>query len=72
MTLVPDGVFRAFLSVSTGSIAGLWVIHDAVLFARLRKVRADALVGDQRFGYVMGIVIGIVGVVGSLRYSGVL
>jgi hypothetical protein len=32
----------------------------------------DALVADQRFGYAMGVVIGVLGVIGTLRFNGVL
>ncbi|HET7502988.1 MAG TPA: hypothetical protein VFK02_18335 [Kofleriaceae bacterium] len=65
-------MFRLVLSVVTGGVAGLWVIHDVVLLARLRAAdRGDPLVADQRFGYVMGIVIGMIGVVGTLRFIGV-
>jgi hypothetical protein len=71
--LVSDGVFRGLLSVVTGGVGGLWAIHDVVLLARLRGAdRRDPLVGDKRFGYAMGIVIGIIGVVGTLRFNGVL
>jgi len=76
MTLVPDGMFKLLISLITGVVAGAWTIHDLVLLARLRGAnRRDSLVGDQRFGYVMGIVIGMIGVVGTLifmRSNGVL
>jgi hypothetical protein len=72
MNLVPDSVFRLLLSVVTGGVAGLWVIHDLVFLIRLRGARRDPLVGDQRFGYAMGILIGTIGVVGTLRFNGVL
>jgi hypothetical protein len=72
MTLLSDPAFRAILSVITGGVAAVWVIHDIVLLARLRGVRPDPLVGDKRFGYAMGIVIGMVGVVGTLAFNGVL
>jgi hypothetical protein len=73
MTLVPDGIFRLLISLITGVVAGAWTIHDLVLLARLRGAnRRDPLVADQRFGYVMGIVIGMIGVVGTLRFNGVL
>jgi hypothetical protein len=72
MNLVPDPVFRLLLSVVTGGVAGLWVIHDLVFLIRLRGVRRDPRVGDQRFGYAMGILIGTIGVVGTLRFNGVL
>ncbi|HEU4729849.1 MAG TPA: hypothetical protein VFT22_18260 [Kofleriaceae bacterium] len=71
--IVPEWLFRLVLSVVTGGVAALWVIHDIVLLARLRGAdRGDPLVTDQRFGYVMGILIGTIGVVGTLRYNGVL
>jgi len=73
MTLVPDGIFRLLISLITGVVAGAWTIHDLVLLARLRGAnRRDPLVADQRFGYLMGIVIGMIGVVGTLRFNGVL
>lgn len=73
MTLFSDSTFRLLLSVITGGFAGIWVIHDLLFIARLRGAdRRDPLVRDQGFGYVMGIVIGIIGVVGTLRFNGVL
>jgi hypothetical protein len=66
-------VFRFALSLVTGGVAAVWVIHDLVLIARLRgSDRRDPLVADQRFGYAMGIVIGMIGVIGTLRFNGVL
>jgi NAD/NADP transhydrogenase beta subunit len=73
MTELPDGVFRAFLSAITGVVAVLWAIHDVVLLARLRGAnRRDPLVADKQFGYAIGVVIGVIGIVGTLRYNGVL
>ena len=73
MTELPDGVFRLLLSVITGGVAGLWTIHDLVLIARLRGAdRRDPLVADKQFGYAIGIVIGVIGIVGTLRFNGVL
>lgn len=73
MTLVSDQMFRLFLSLFTGGVAVGWTIHDLVLIARLRGAdRRDPLVADKLFGYVMGIVIGTIGVVGTLRFNGVL
>lgn len=73
MTELPDGVFRFLLSALTGGFAGAWLIHDLVLLARLRRAdRRDPLTGDQRFGYLVGIVIGAIGLVGTLRFNGIL
>ena len=74
MTALPDGAFRALLSLVTGGAAGAWLVHDAVLLARLprsERARRDPMVRDKRFGYAMGIVIGLVGIVGTLRFNGV-
>jgi hypothetical protein len=71
MTELPDGVFRALLSVITGGVAVPWLIHDLVLLARLRGGRRDPLIADKRFGYAIGIVIGAIGIVGTLRFNGV-
>jgi hypothetical protein len=74
MTELPDGVFRLFISLFTGVVAGAWLVHDLVLLARIPRQRAgrrDPRVGDQVFGYVMGIVIGVIGLVGTLRFNGV-
>jgi len=73
MNLVSDQVFRLLLSAVTGGVAAVWVIHDLVLIARLRGAdRRDPLVADKRFGYAMGVVIGMIGVIGTLRFNGVL
>lgn len=73
MTLMSNEAFRLVLSLLTGVVAGVWAIHDVVFFARLRGAdRRDPLVGDKRFGYAMGVVIGTIGVVGTLRFNGVL
>lgn len=70
--LVPEPVFRALVTIATGGLSAVWVVHDLLFLSRLRgKDRQDPLVRDQRFGYVMGIVMGVIGVVGMLRYNGV-
>ena len=72
-TLVSEHVFRLVLSLLTGGMAALWTVHDIVFIARLRGAdRGDPLIADQRFGYAMGILIGVIGVLGTLRFNGVL
>lgn len=72
MTELPKETFRLLLSLITGVVAAAWTIHDAVLIARLRGAdRRDPGVADKRFGYAMGIVIGLIGIVGTLHFNGV-
>jgi hypothetical protein len=73
MNLVSEPVFRAIISTLTAGVGGLWVIHELVLMNRLRSADLkDPLVRDQWFGYFIGIAIGVIGVVGTLRFNGVL
>ena len=75
MTELPDGVFRLLISLFTGGLAGAWLIHDLLFLARALRQRSAGrrarLVGDQVFGYAIGIVIGVIGLVGTLRFNGV-
>lgn len=67
----PNG-FKWFLTILTGGLAGVWFFYDSYNLFRTRNLdRNDAVVRDKHFGYVMGILIGIVGVVGCLRFHGV-
>jgi len=71
--LVSQTTFGWLLTVVTGGFAGLWFVHDFIFLARARNAdRSDPVVRDQQFGYVIGMVIGAIGVVGCLRYQGVL
>jgi hypothetical protein len=73
VNLVSAGAFKWFLTLQTGVLAGVWLIYDAINLVRTRKSdRRDPIVRDKRFGYVMGMVIGIIGLVGVLRFQGVL
>jgi hypothetical protein len=73
MTIMSEPAFRAVISVLTAGIGGLWVVHELVAINRLRgKGFADPLIRDQWFGYFIGIAIGVIGVVGTLRFNGVL
>ncbi|TMQ25754.1 MAG: hypothetical protein E6J90_05380 [Deltaproteobacteria bacterium] len=72
MTELSATVFRALLSLVTGGVAAVWLVHDLVLITRLRGAdRRDPRIADRRFGYVIGIVIGVIGIVGTLRFNGV-
>lgn len=62
--------FRWILTILI--LAGsLWALFDVVKLARTRGKNArDPLVGDERFGYLIGIAIGLFGISGILRYHG--
>ena len=69
--LSPEG-FKWFLTLITGIVAGAWFIYDSINLIRTRNHdRKDPVVRDKHFGYVMGIVIGVVGVYGCLRFQGI-
>jgi hypothetical protein len=69
---VSPSTFRWILTLLT--VAGsLWALYDVIKLAKTRgKNASDPLVRDQRFGYVIGIVIGAFGISGILRYHGVI
>ena len=61
------------LTALTGGLAGTWLVYDAVKLVRLRNAdRSDPVVRDKQFGYVIGMIIGVIGVVGCLKFQGVL
>lgn len=65
--------FKWFITVLVGGVAGLWALHDLRNLVKLRSADSrDPLVGDKRFGYIMGIIIGIGGVIGCLLFHDVL
>lgn len=64
--------FKWFLTILTGGLAGVWLLYDLWNLSRLRgKDKADPIVADKRFGFLIGILIGVVGCVGVLRFHGV-
>ncbi|HEU0034631.1 MAG TPA: hypothetical protein VFQ53_28600 [Kofleriaceae bacterium] len=72
MNIVDDTTFKWILTILTGGLAGTWLIYDSISLIRSRNAdRRDPLVRDRHFGYVIGILIGVVGVVGCLRFHGV-
>ncbi len=70
--IVPYETFRWILTALTGGLAATWVVYDTINLIRIRRAdRADPLVRDRRFGYMMGILIGVLGVLGCLRFHDV-
>jgi hypothetical protein len=67
--LMSPNAFHWVLIALTGLVAGAWAVYDT---RNLVKTRAadlgDPLVRDKRFGYLMGILIGVTGVIGCVAY----
>jgi len=67
--LMSANAFHWVLIALTGGLAGSWLIYDARNLMRLRRADVgDPLVRDKRFGYVIGILIGLIGVIGCIGY----
>ena len=64
--------FKWFLTILTGGLAGSWFFYDVYNLFRIRNAdKRDPLVRDKIFGYIMGIAIGVVGVLGCLKFHDV-
>ena len=61
-----------FGALITGGVAAYWIAIDSVRLRRAlaayKQDRADLSVRDRVFGSVMGILVGAVGVAGSIAY----
>ncbi len=69
MNLVPQAFVTWFVTVGTMALSLVWLIYDTRNLLRLRGAdRRNPLVRDKLFGYVIGIITAIVGIVGVLRY----
>lgn len=70
--LMSPHAFKWFITIITGGLASAWFVYDTINLIRTRNLdRSDAVVRDRHFGYVMGIIMGIIGVVGCLRFHDV-
>jgi hypothetical protein len=73
MNILSDHAFHWFLMLVTGVVAGVWCVYDAISLWRSRGAdRRDPQLRDRQFGYVMGMVIGALGVIGVLKFHGVI
>ena len=67
--------FKWILTILTGGLAGTWFVYDSISLTRslMRPSRKDdPMTHDKRFGYLVGIAIGAIGVIGCLRFHDVL
>lgn len=70
--LMSAAQFKWFLTILTGGLAGSWLVYDFVNLIRIRNADLkDPLVRDKIFGYIMGMTVGIVGVLGCLKFHDV-
>jgi FtsH-binding integral membrane protein len=69
MNFVPQAFVTWFVTIGTMTLSVAWLVYDTRNLLRLRGAdRKNPLVRDKLFGYVIGIVTAIVGIVGVLRY----
>ncbi|HVK77828.1 MAG TPA: hypothetical protein VM734_31195 [Kofleriaceae bacterium] len=67
--IVSHDTYMLVCALLTGLVAAYWIVIDTVrLRAAMREDRADAVTRDKLFGSSLGIVVGIIGVVGVLKY----
>jgi len=73
MNVMSDTQFDWFLTLAVALLAAVWFVYDAINLIRLAGADGrDPVVRDKRFGYVIGMIIGVIGLVGVLRFRGVL
>ena len=71
--LVSPIAFKWIVTILTGGLAGSWFFYDSINLIRIRNAdSSDPLIRDRRFGYVIGIAIGLAGVLGCLRFHDVM
>jgi hypothetical protein len=71
--LMSPEAFKWFMTFLTGGLAGTWMLYDARnLIVTRKQDRSDPVVRDKHFGFLIGTIIGIVGVLGCLRFHDVL
>ncbi len=72
MEILSDTAFRWILTALVGGVSAMWLVYDARNLWRSRDAdRKDPLAGDRRFGYSMGVIIALIGIIGALRFHGV-
>jgi hypothetical protein len=68
--IVAHSIYVLIVTLLVGGVAASWVVVDIIRLRRaLRENRRDPLVRDRIFGSIIGIVVGLFGVVGTVRYQ---
>jgi hypothetical protein len=69
MNLVSQNLVTWFVTIVTLSLSVSWLVYDTRNLLRMRGAdRKNPLVRDKLFGYAIGILTAIVGIVGVVRY----
>ena len=67
--LVSHTVFVWAVTLFTGLVAGTWFAYDGLKLYWLRNAdKRDVTVHDKRFGYAIGMCVGLIGVLGVLKF----
>ena len=69
--LMSATAFKWMLTILTGGLAGTWFVIDTISLIRSGRLKNDPSAHDKRFGYMMGILIGAIGILGCLRFHDV-
>jgi hypothetical protein len=69
MTFTASPVVVWIVTIGTMFLSLAWLGYDSRNLWRLRRAdRLDPRVRDQQFGYIIGVITAVVGIVGVLRY----
>lgn len=69
MTFTSHENYILVCALLTGVVAAYWIVFDSVrLVKALRDDRRKPEVKDRIFGSVMGLIVGAIGVFGTLNY----
>lgn len=67
--IVSESVFIGFVTAILAASGAGWAIRDAVFLVKVRRQETDPVVRrDKIFGALMGMSIGVLGIIGVLRY----
>jgi hypothetical protein len=70
--LMSASAFTWIITFAVGGLGAVWLVYDAVNLARTLELdRSDPVVRDRHFGYAMGMIMGAIGVIGALKFHGV-
>ena len=73
MNVMSPIAFKWFVSALVAGVTGTWFVYDLLKLWWLRRAdRKDPVVRDKHFGYSLGVVVCAIGLIGVLKFHGVL